>query len=154
MVLDLADLRVTQKLLLSKYGSTFNKITTYKIFSQQVRSAHGNGNLTQEDIDILWEGNKLKDGHRKTYLTIKYLHDRRRFEKTRWLPALSQTKLPIHLSWGDEDNVARVEMAFFLKKEVCKDANLTIMKGLGHFCQLGSPEKWVYHVTDYYQMLK
>lgn len=84
------------------------------------------------------------------YLTIKYLNDRKQFEKTRWLPALKQTQLPVHICWGDEDAVAKVAMAHYLKKHICKNASLTIMKGLGHFCQLGSPQKWVEYVLAFY----
>lgn len=153
MVLELAELRITQKILLSRYGHLMKNLTTFKLFNQQVRSAHGNQKLSAEEIEILWEGNTLNEGHKKTYLTIKYLNDRKRFEKTRWLPALGQTKLPIHLCWGDEDAVARVEMAYYLKEHVCKDATLTIMKGLGHFCQLGSPQKWLEYVSDFYKKL-
>jgi len=151
MVLELAKLRTTQKILLSKYGSILKNITTFKIFNQQVRSAHGNDKLTAEDVQSLWDMNVLQDGTSKSYLTIKYLNDRKRFEKTRWLPALAQTKLPVHICWGDEDAVAKVAMAYHLKENVCKDAELTIMKGLGHFCQLGSPAKWLDHVLPYYK---
>ncbi|MEM1119495.1 MAG: alpha/beta hydrolase [Bacteroidota bacterium] len=153
MVLELADLRITQKILLSKYGHLMRNVTTFKIFNQQVSSAHGNSNLSAEEIQILWEGNTLQNGHQKTYLTIKYLNDRKRFEKTRWLPALGQTQLPVHICWGDEDNVARVEMAYYLKEKVCKNAELTIMQGLGHFCQLGSSQKWVEYVSAFYRKL-
>ncbi len=151
MVLELASLRITQKLLLSNYGYLIKNMTTFKIFDQQVRSAHGNKNLSVEDIKLLWEGNTLQDGHKKSYLTIKYLNDRKRFEKTRWLPALAQTKLPVHICWGNEDAVARIEMAHYLIENICQNATLTIMKGLGHFCQIGSPEKWVEYVSDFYK---
>lgn len=151
MVLDLAELRITQKILLSRFSFLIKNLTTFSIFNQQVRSAHGNSNLSKEVIKSMWEGNTLKDGHKKTYLTIKYLNDRKRFEKTRWLPALAQTKLPIHICWGDQDAVARVEMAYFLKEHICKNAQLTIMQGLGHFCQLGSPDKWVEYVGSFYK---
>jgi pimeloyl-ACP methyl ester carboxylesterase len=151
MVLELASLRITQKILLSNYGHLLKNLTTFKLFDQQVRSAHGNKNLSAEDVQLLWEGNTLQDGHKKSYLTIKYLNDRKRFEKTRWLPALAQTKLPIHICWGDEDAVARVEMAYHLKEKICQNATLTIMEGLGHFCQLGSPEKWVEYVSGFYK---
>jgi len=153
MVLELASLRFMQKVLLSKYGYLFKSITNYFIFSQQVRSAHGNPNLNEEEIQILWEANTLQRGHRKMYLTIRYLNDRKRFEKTRWLPALSQTKLPIHICWGDDDAVAKVEMAHYLKDNICPNATLTIMEGLGHFCQLASPTKWVKYITPFYQSL-
>ncbi len=151
MVLELADLRITQKILLSKYGYLMKNVTTFKIFDQQVRSAHGNQNLSAEEIQVLWEGNTLQDGNQKTYLTIKYLNDRKRFEKTRWLPALGQTKLPVHICWGNEDAVARIEMAHYLKQNVCKHATLTIMDGVGHFCQMGSPEKWIEAVSQFYK---
>jgi len=153
MVLELAALRVTQKILLSNYGHLLKNMTTFKLFDQQVRSAHGNNNLSAEDIKTLWEGNTLQDGHQKSYLTIKYLNDRKRFEKTRWLPALGQTKLPVHICWGDEDEVARVEMAHFLKQNICKNATLTIMEGVGHFCQMGSPDKWLEAVGEFYKSL-
>ncbi|MEM6316957.1 MAG: alpha/beta hydrolase [Bacteroidota bacterium] len=151
MVLELAELRITQKILLSKYGHLMRNLTTFQLFNQQVRSAHGNDKLSASEIQTLWEGNTLKDGHRKTYLTIKYLNDRKRFEKTRWLPALGQTKLPIHLCWGQDDAVANVRMAHYLKQHVCPSAKLTIMEGVGHFCQLGSPEKWVESVSAFYE---
>lgn len=150
MVLELASLRITQKILLSSYGYVLKNMTTFKLFNQQVSSAHGNKNLSKEDIQILWEANTLQDGHKKTYLTIKYLNDRKRFEKTRWLPALTQTQLPIHICWGDKDAVAKIEMAHYLKKNVCKNASLTIMKGLGHFCQIGSPDKWIKAINNFY----
>ncbi len=151
MVLELADLRIMQKILLSRFGYMLRNLTTYKIFQKQIRSAHGNDKLSEEAIQLLWEGNVLKDGVKKSYLTIKYLNDRKKFEKTRWLPALAKTKLPIHLCWGNDDAVAKIEMAHYLKKNVCKDATLTIMKGLGHFCQLGSPKEWLGYVTSYYR---
>lgn len=151
MVLELAKLRITQKLLLSKFGKIFNKITNYKLFSQQVKSAHGNKKLTNEKIERLWEGNRLQDGHLKTYLTIRYLKDRKQFEKTRWLPALRATQIPIHLCWGQDDAVARVEMAYYLKENICPQAQLTIMPNVGHFCQLGSPNEWLKHIKTYYK---
>jgi len=153
MVLELADLRITQKILLSNYGHLLKNVVSFKIFNQQVRGAHGNENLSAEEIETLWELNNLKEGRQKTYLTIKYLNDRKRFEKTRWLPALAQTQLPVHICWGNEDAVARVEMAYYLKKNVCREAKLTIMEGLGHFCQMGSPEKWVEYVGAFYKHL-
>lgn len=153
MVLELAELRITQKILLSKYGYLMGNVVNYNIFSQQVRSAHGNDKLGEAEIQLLWELNTLENGHKKTYLTIKYLNDRKKFEKTRWLPALSQCTIPIHLCWGDDDEVAQIKMAHFLKDSVCKNAALTIMENVGHFCQLGSPDVWVESVSAFYKQI-
>ncbi len=154
MVLELASLRITQKILLSKRGHLLSRLSTFKIFDQQVRSAHGNNKLSKKDIDLLWENVRQQEGHRKNHLMIKYLNDRKRFEKTRWLPALSQVTLPIHICWGEADAVARVDMAHYLKQHICPSASLTLMPDVGHFCQLGSPDVWVERMAAFYRRLK
>lgn len=150
MVLGLAKLRVTQRLLLTRFGPSMTRLVNKKTFVQQVRSAHGTDALSDEDIDLMWAANCLQDGHRKSYLTIRYLFDRRRFEAARWLPALAATQIPIHLCWGDADAVARVEMAHHLKQQVCTSAALTLMPGVGHFCQISDPDSWLQAVLGYY----
>lgn len=150
MVLKYSKLRITQKILLSKYGKLLGNVVSYPLFSRQVKGAHGNSNLSNEEIQNLWQANLLQDGQKKSYLTIKYLNDRKQFEKTRWLPALSQTKLPIHFCWGDDDQVAQIIMAHHLKEKVCLSAKLTVMSGVGHFGQLGSPQKWLECVLAFY----
>ena len=154
MIFEMADLRITQKILLSKYGHLMKNIINFKIFKHQIKSAHGNNKLTDDDIKYLWEANLLQNGHHKTHLTIKYLNDRKQFEKTRWLPSLQQVKLPIHICWGNEDAVAKVEIAYFLKEFIGKNAELTIMEGVGHFCQLGSPEIWAASAIKFYKNIE
>jgi len=152
VVLSLAKLRITQKLLLHpKWGPHLSGLFSAKIFKQQVLSAHGTENLSTKDIMDMWDMNQLNDGHLKTHLTIQYLNDRKKFERTRWLPALRATQLPIHLCWGDKDQVARVEMVHHLKEKVCPQATLTIMKGLGHFCQLDELSGWSEAILGYYR---
>jgi pimeloyl-ACP methyl ester carboxylesterase len=153
MVLALADLRVTQKLLLSRLGPLASRLFSYRAFRQQVRSAHGNDGLPEDDIEALWHHIRLQDGHRKNHLIIRYLDDRKRFEQTRWLPSLALIREPVHLCWGDADAVARVEMAHYLKRHVCQDAQLTLMPGVGHFCQLSDPDVWVKSVAAFYAPL-
>ena len=150
MVLGLAKLRLSQKLLLSRIGPRVSRLFSYRTFSQQARSAHGAGGLGDRDLELMWENILLQDGQRKNHLLIRYLHDRRRFESTRWLPALSKVREPVHLCWGDADAVARVEMAHHLKANVCPGATLTLMPGVGHFCQLSDPETWLRSVLGFY----
>lgn len=150
MVLEFAELRVMQKLLLTSFGKFITWLSNSWIFSHQVKSAHGDSELSNEEVDWLWELNKHKNGHRITHLTIKYILDRKRYEADRWLPALSKTNVPIHICWGDKDQVARVEMAYNLKEKVCPKAELTIMKNVGHFCQSGSPKVWLENVLPFY----
>jgi pimeloyl-ACP methyl ester carboxylesterase len=153
MVTSMASLRVTQKILLSSYGHLLSRLVSFKIFNHQVRSAHGNDNLSKKDIEMLWENALQQNGHRKTHLTIKYYEDRLRFEKSRWLAALSQTKIPVHFCWGEDDQVAQLPMPQYLKEKICPSASLTLMPNVGHFCQLGSPDIWVKNVGSFYKDL-
>lgn len=150
MVLELAELRITQKLLLSPLGPLLGRLFNYRTFRQQVRGAHGNDGLSADDIRELWENLRLQDGQRKNHLVIRYLDDRRRFEKTRWLPALARVPQPVHLCWGEADAVARVEMVHYLKQNVCRDAVVTLMPDVGHFCQLSDPQDWLAAVLPFY----
>jgi len=151
IVFALAKLRITQKILLSKIGRQFNKLTTFRLFKQQVISAHGNAKLSDAIIQSCWDANTLQHGHRKFYLTVRYNLERMRFEKARWLPALSQTQVPVHICWGEQDAVARVAMAHYIKDKICPQATLTIMKNLGHFGQMASPKAWNEAVIGYYR---
>ena len=157
MVLGLAKLRIMQKLLLLKtLGPIISRLASFSTFKSTVQSAHGGTQtyaLSDEDIDLLWQSCTLQDGHNKNHHIIRYLNDRRRFETTRWLPslALASKSLPIHICWGDADQVATVEVARFLKASVCTEAQLTEMSGVGHFCQISSPDIWLNSVIHFYQ---
>ena len=157
MVLGLAKLRIMQKLLLVKIlGPIISQLASFSTFKSTVQSAHGGTHanaLSDEDIDLLWQSCTLQDGHNKNHHIIRYLNDRRRFEATRWLPslALASKSLPIHICWGDADQVATIEMARYLKASVCIEAKLTEMPGVGHFCQIASPDIWLNSVISFYQ---
>jgi len=153
MVLSLADLRITQKMLLTKAGRLLNMAIGRSLFQHQIKSAHGNDELSKEDIEDLWAINVYQNGIQKAYLTIKYYFDRQQYEKTRWLPALIETSLPIHLCWGDADAVAKVDIAYHLKEQICSNPCLTIMPNVGHFCQLSNPEVWSESVSKFYNDL-
>jgi pimeloyl-ACP methyl ester carboxylesterase len=153
MVLELARLRIMQKLLLSPLGPILSRLSNYRTFCQQVRSAHGNDRLSEDDIRMLWENIRLQNGQRINHRIIRYLKDRRRFEKTRWLPSLAKVREPIHLCWGDADAVARIQMAHYLKEKVCPDAAFTRMPDVGHFCQLSDPKVWFASVLAFYRRI-
>jgi len=153
-VLELAELRIMQKLLLTPLGKFIAKLSTKGIFTHQIKSAHGEAPLAEAEIDRLWDMVLHNGGRDITYLTIKYLLDRKRYEKARWLPALGKTDIPIHICWGDKDHVAKVEIAHHLKQHVCPAAQLTLMEGAGHFCQLGSPEGWLKAILSFYTQVK
>lgn len=156
MVLELARLRLMQRVLLNKtLGPIVGPLAGYSLFAKNIRSAHG-ADIDESDIESLWQGCQYNDGHKKNHHLIRYLNDRRRFEKTRWLPALqvAGTSLATHICWGDADQVARVSMAHYLADNICPSAKLTIMRRAGHFCQIASPEIWLKSVLAFYSSLE
>lgn len=154
MVLEFAQLRLMQKLLLTGLGKYISKLANKWLFSQQVKSAHGEAPLDELEIERLWQMNVYNGGRTMMYLTIKYILDRKRYEAKRWLPALAKTKLPIHICWGDKDQVAQLAIAKHLKEKICPEAKLTIMENVGHFCQSGSPDTWLHSVLPFFDQFK
>ncbi len=153
IVLDLASLRITQRILLSPIGGLMTWCTTFGIFKHQVQSAHGNARLSVQDLSQLWKLNTLQNGHRKAHFTIRYLNDRKRYEKDRWLAAIAQCKIPVHLCWGEDDRVAQIQIVDFIKENIQPEVQITRMKKTGHFCQIGNPDAWVESVRAFYAQL-
>ncbi len=150
IVLEFSELRITQKILLTRFGGLLSLLSNKWLFHNQIKSAHGNAPLSEIEISRLWSLHLQKNGRTVTHHTIKYILDRKRYEAKRWLPALAQTQVPIHLCWGDSDQVAKVEMAHYLKEKICPKAILTVMEGVGHFGQLGSPTIWLKAVLSFF----
>lgn len=160
MMLKHADLRIMQKALLSPLGSRLAQLSRYPLFKKQIISAHGSlqtnaHSLDEIEIKMLWAFQQCNNGKQRIHHIIQYLNDRKRFENIRWLPALSDlsSKKPIHICWGEADQVARVEIARELHEVICRESALTLMPKVGHFCQLGSPETWLQAIINFYQQL-
>lgn len=144
MVLENARLRLTQKILLTKFGGPqLSKLSNYALFKQQIKSASGSKQLLDSEVKIMWNQILHKGGKAIFYKLMSYYKDRIRYQNPRWLPALSATAIPINICWGDADSVAPISIARHLKNEVCPNAKLTVMENVGHFGQLENPEVWV-----------
>ncbi len=143
MVLSEAKLRIGQKLLLSSAGRLLSRgLSWYPVLKQQIISAHGNTSLTDEQIRDIHDAITFRSWPGLTFQLIGYIRERRRFERSRWLPAIEQTQVPIHISWASDDCVAPVGIANYLKDRVCPHAVLSVTRGLGHFCQIQDPALW------------
>lgn len=151
IVLGLAKLRITQKILLTRFGGLLAILSNKWLFRNQIKSANGTAPISEREISRLWAMHQHNDGRTVAHLTIKYILDRKRYESARWLPALAKTRIPVHICWGDKDAVARIEMAYYLKEKVCTNATLTVMKDVGHFGQLGSPKIWLSSILPFFK---
>lgn len=70
---------------------------------------------------------RYKRGNLIMHQTINYLNNRYEFEQPRWLPDLNkaQETIPVHICWGDKDDVAPARVAKHLKDKICPNAKLT-----------------------------
>jgi pimeloyl-ACP methyl ester carboxylesterase len=141
MVMALARLRVSQSLLRTRLGSVLGRFGSYRVFAQQVRSASG-GALPEREIELMWALSQREEGGRVQHRIIRYLDERDRFQDTRWLPALAAARVPVHVCWGEADRVAPAAVARHLSARVCPGARLTLLPGVGHFCQQEDPGAW------------
>lgn len=81
---------------------------------------------------------------------IGYLKERRRFEASRWLPAVRDCEAPVQICWGADDAVAPVAIADRLHREVKPEARLVVIDGLGHFGQIQDPTRWFEALEPYW----
>lgn len=150
MVMEKAALIPIQKLLRNKMiGPVVNRFTTLKLFAKQIARSNGVP-LDKLDIEHMWQLYSRQDGHKLAWKTIRYLDERDRFQNPRWLIALGQFEKPIHICWGEADVQAPVAVAHHLKDHICPTAQLTLMPGVGHFCQLQAPKQWSDAVVGFF----
>jgi len=150
MVMEKAALVPMQKLLRNHtLGPLLNRFTRYGTFRSQVKMANG-APIDDDDIEHMWRLNALQNGHLLTWKIIRYLDERDRFQNPRWLSALGAFEGPVHICWGAADAVAPQRVAQHLKDEIHPAARLTLMQGVGHFCQLQAPDIWCENVLSFY----
>ncbi|MBN4081181.1 alpha/beta hydrolase [Caldithrix abyssi] len=152
IVVELAQLRTLQKLLLKPWvGPLLSRLSRYGVFKQQVYSANGSQELDESEIAEMWTAFRSGNGKRIGHLLIQYIYDRYQYQNSRWLPALKETKIPIHLCWGKLDAVAPIIIPERLINDICPTAIFTPMANTGHFCQLDHPEKWLESILNFYR---
>ncbi|MBX2871336.1 MAG: alpha/beta hydrolase [Saprospiraceae bacterium] len=155
MVLEKAKLRITQKWLLTKRGGPIlGKLLNFPMFRQQVKSTSRSAGMSEEAIQLMWTAICHKEGRRLFHVVIRYLNDRKRFQNHRWLPPLKHTKIPLQICWGDQDVVAPLAVAHFLRDQVMPQAKFSLIEGVGHFAQIEAPAKWLAVVSPFWEALK
>lgn len=143
MVMDEARLRLGQKALISPLGGLLARITdSPAIFRKQVLSAQGNSKLGEEQILDMYSAATSGAPRGLMADLAGYIKERLRYEQPRWLPALRDATMPVHIAWGRDDAVAPLAIAEHLKREVKPEARLTVIEGLGHFSQIQDPGTW------------
>jgi pimeloyl-ACP methyl ester carboxylesterase len=131
--IELAHLTPGQKLLKSRLGSAFAKLSTRRVFGMQVRRTFAR-QPGEETIDAMWELLAREGGAERMAQTIGYIEERTRY-RTRWIGALERCEVPVLVAWGARDPVAVVAIAEQLATEI-PGAKKEIWGELGHWPQV------------------
>lgn len=131
--IELADLTPSQRLLRTRFASSFVKLSSRTLFGAQIKRILGRP-LPASDLDDMWCQMQHKDGLRRLPQIVKYLDERKRFWN-RWVGALTRVDFPTLVLWGPEDTVAVMAIGERLAAEI-PGASLQRLEGLGHYPQL------------------
>jgi len=140
MLLHLASPTVGQRLLRSRIGPAFARLSTRRGFRLQFARIFSRAHpLTAEEAADQWALLSHDDGHRRLPETIAYMAERERYTD-RWHGAVRDWPGPLSLAWGLEDPVATTRVLDGLRA-LRPGVPVTELPGVGHYPQIEAPER-------------
>lgn len=139
MLLHLAQPTVGQRLLRSRLGPLFARLTSERSFRAQfARIFSPEHPLTDEEAADQWSLLVHGGGQRIAHRTISYIAERERFTE-RWHGALRDWPGPLTLAWGLHDPVARTAVLDGLR-ELRPGVETIELPDAGHYPQVEQPQ--------------
>jgi pimeloyl-ACP methyl ester carboxylesterase len=140
MLLHLAKPTVGQRLLRSRLGPLFARLTSERSFRTQFSRVFSAAHpLSAEEAADQWALIAHGGGQRIAHRTIHYMDERERFTE-RWHGAIRDWPGPLTLAWGMQDPVARPAVLRGL--QALRAGVLTIeLPELGHYPQVEAPQR-------------
>lgn len=127
-----------QKLLLSPIGRFLSPFLSKKTLRRNFHKIFGpNTRPTEEEIDHFWELLSYNNGKYIFYRLIRYMNERMT-HKARWVNALKDTKVPLHLIIGPEDPISGQHMIPIYMQTV-PNPKVTVLDGIGHYPNVEAP---------------
>ncbi len=140
MLLELASPTPAQKLLRTRLGPLFSKLTSERAFRAQFARIFSDAHpLTAEEAADQWALITHAGGHRIAHRTIHYMSERERLVE-RWHGAIRDWPGPLSLAWGLQDPVATPAVLAGLRK-LRPGVPVTELPELGHYPQVEAPER-------------
>ena len=138
MLLHLAKPTIGQRLLRSRLGPVFSRLTTERGFRAQFsRVFSAEHPLSAEEAADQWSLIAHNGGSRIGHLLVHYMAERERFTE-RWHGALRDWPGPLTLTWGMLDPVARTAVLDGLR-ELRPGVEAIELPGLAHYPQIEDP---------------
>ncbi len=144
--IDMARLTPSQRLVRSRFGKWFVRVSTLRTFRMQLRRVLARP-VDEAELESMWTAIRLRDGHLRIPAIISYIEERTRF-RHRWHGALRALDLPAQVLWGTEDPVAVLAIGERLAAEI-PGATLERLEGVGHYPQLEAPSAFAEAVNRF-----
>jgi pimeloyl-ACP methyl ester carboxylesterase len=139
ILLDRASPTIGQKLLRSRLGSLFARLTNERSFRLQFGRIFSDAHpLTAQEAADQWSLLAHHGGHRIGHLLVNYMAERERFVE-RWHGAFRDWPGRLSLTWGLEDPVATTAVLDGLR-ELRPGVPVAELLGVGHYPQLERPD--------------
>jgi len=149
MLIDMAKLRLIQRLLKSKWtGNIVAHLSSKSTFHRNMKNIWYDKNLyRQTEMSAHWQLLISGNGRKVLSKITRYI-DQRYQHYDRWIGALKQSKLPFHILWAENDPVAIVDMAYRLDK-IIPNSSLSIIKECGHYPMIEKEKEWLDLLMEY-----
>ena len=144
MLLELAKLRTTQKLLRSRVtGPTFARLANRRLFVAQLKRIFARPDaVSARELDNHWWLAEHGGGKKRLPQISSYLDERVRFRE-RWIgsiPRLAKAGVRVNVVWAMRDPIAVPEIATRVAKLAGVEARW--LDQLGHYPMLEDPGAW------------
>jgi len=149
MLIEMAKLRIIQRLLKSRLlGNLVAQLSSASTFHRNMRNIWFDENLYhQDEMHEHWDLLIKNEGKKVLPKITRYIDQRYTFYD-RWIGALKQSLLPIHILWAENDPVAVIDMGSKLNS-IIQNSTLTTIKECGHYPMIEKGEEWLSHVLSY-----
>lgn len=135
MLLHLSSPTLGQRLLRSRLGALFARLTSERSFRAQFSRVFSPKHpLTEEEAADQWSLVAHDNGQRIAHRTIHYMAERERFTD-RWHGAIRDWPRPLTLAWGLRDPVATVDVLSGLRA-LRPDVEVIELPDAGHYPQI------------------
>ncbi len=140
MVLERASPILGQRILRSRFGALFARLSSERVFRQQFGSVFGAAHpLSDEEAADQWSLLCHNDGRTIGHRLISYMDQREEHAK-RWHGAIREWPGALSLAWGLLDRVATTEVLAAMR-ELRPNVPVTELPDLAHYPQLEDPRQ-------------
>ena len=142
--------RPVQKLFLLPYvSSILSPLMNRFIFNMRFSKVFGPSTQpTSEELYNIYSIFSFNNGHNSFAKVLKYINERYQNED-RWVGALKETLLPLHLIYGPMDPVNTPDGFLKYYKEHIQHSTVHVLDNIGHYPQTEDPKNFIKAYFDF-----